>query len=395
MNRVTVYPWSSRVKISMHAAVNDSTPCAIYAMTNIIFSRWWLWLARVCDRSSTGFRQMRIKPTNKKDISEWTWISTEHRAKPRTFFVHLHEHRHNECSVISLTILTWSIVFTHCSSGYYVRLIQQFMKHSTMLYRQKNKRCSKNEKVNQSLLNRDRRFMLRIFLDTFPHVFMKRRTRTIVHNAGLLDTQNSVLIASTLMNTTQASSNYPEPVLDDDEDDYDSLQYQFSSYGNAALNLFREFITKLNSSEHLEFILYHWVIGNQLIIKYTNYMEDKDFVRALVSVLRVRDRSPRRISLMCFCFQLLLPDGCCHLMEVTDRSTLLTANLLLVDTDLAAPDIEGSADKSAIVIKIIFDNIEDHLRVAKLETLPTANSESLSELIISLSLRIEKHSAAL
>lgn len=186
------------------------------------------------------------------------------------------------------------------------------------------------------------------------------------------------------MNTTQSSSNYPEPVLDDDEDDYDSLQYQFSSYGNAALNLFREFISKLNSTEHLKFILYHWVIGNQLIIQYTNYMEDKDFVRALVSVLRVRDRSPRRTCLMCFCFQLLLPDGCCHVMEVTDQSTSLAANLLLVDTDLAAPDIEGSADKSAIVIKIVFDNIEDHLRVAKLETLPTANSESLSELVISL-----------
>jgi 5,10-methenyltetrahydromethanopterin hydrogenase len=83
---------------------------------------------------------------------------------------------------------------------------------------------------------------------------------------------------------------------------------------------------------------------------------------------------------MRFFVKLLLPDGCCHLLEVTDQSTLLTANLLLVDTDLVVSDIEGSADKSAIVIKIIFDNIEEHIRVARLETLPTANSESLSSL---------------
>ena len=72
---------------------------------------------------------------------------------------------------------------------------------------------------------------------------------------------------------------------------------------------------------------------------------------------------------------MLLPDGCCHLTEATDQTTSSTANLLLVDTDLATPDVEGSA----VVVKIIFDNIEDHLRVAKLETLPTAKAESLSQ----------------
>ena len=131
-----------------------------------------------------------------------------------------------------------------------------------------------------------------ILVDLIPSAFAKRRTRTLIPSTNMMDTQNSVLLASTLTNTNEHSPNFHELFLDEDdeEDDYDSLQYQFSSYGNAALNLFREFITKLNSTEDLEFLLYHWVIGNQVLIKYTNYMQDKDFVRALVSVLRVREK---------------------------------------------------------------------------------------------------------
>lgn len=75
---------------------------------------------------------------------------------------------------------------------------------------------------------------------------------------------------------------------DDDEDDFDSLEFQFSSHGSVGLKLFRQFIYKLNHFEHLELILFHWVIGNQLILKFTNPIEDKDLIRALVSVFRVR-----------------------------------------------------------------------------------------------------------
>ena len=91
------------------------------------------------------------------------------------------------------------------------------------------------------------------------------------------------------LSTWNYSSQYEQISLDDeDEDDYDSLEYQFSSYGDAGLSLFREFLFKLDNLEHFEYILYHWVIGNQLIFKYTNRIEEKDLLRALVSVFRVR-----------------------------------------------------------------------------------------------------------
>jgi hypothetical protein len=75
---------------------------------------------------------------------------------------------------------------------------------------------------------------------------------------------------------------------DDDDDDYDSLEYHFSSYGYQALKLFRQFIQKLNNIKHLQYIIYNWIIGNQLIIKYTNRIDNKDYIRAFASVFRVR-----------------------------------------------------------------------------------------------------------
>jgi hypothetical protein len=98
-------------------------------------------------------------------------------------------------------------------------------------------------------------------------------------------------IIETIINSLSTSfdiHNLSENVFDDDDDDYDSLEYQFSSYGYEALQLFRQFIQKLNNTEHLQFILYNWMIGNQLIIKYTNKIDNKDFIRAFASVFRVR-----------------------------------------------------------------------------------------------------------
>jgi hypothetical protein len=73
----------------------------------------------------------------------------------------------------------------------------------------------------------------------------------------------------------------------DHDNDYDSLQYQFSSYGYEGLKLFKQFITKLNNIKYLQYIFCNWVIGNQLIIKYTNRTHNKDLIRAFASVFRV------------------------------------------------------------------------------------------------------------
>jgi hypothetical protein len=83
-------------------------------------------------------------------------------------------------------------------------------------------------------------------------------------------------------------TNHNDNGYDDDDDDYDSLEYHFSSYGYQALKLFRKFIEKLNNIKHLQYILYNWIIGNQLIIKYTNRIDNKDYIRAFASVFRVR-----------------------------------------------------------------------------------------------------------
>ena len=92
-----------------------------------------------------------------------------------------------------------------------------------------------------------------------------------------------------------SSHNYENGL--NEEDDFDSLQYQFSSYGHEAFKLFQLFVRKLNNPKYLQYILYHWVIGNRLIIKYTNVIDNKDLIRALASVFRVRDAA-RYLSLL-------------------------------------------------------------------------------------------------
>ncbi len=70
-----------------------------------------------------------------------------------------------------------------------------------------------------------------------------------------------------------------------DDNDFDSLQYQFSSYGYEAFKLF---IKKLNNPKYLQYILQNYVIGNRIILKYTNRIDNKDLIRALASIFRVK-----------------------------------------------------------------------------------------------------------
>lgn len=61
--------------------------------------------------------------------------------------------------------------------------------------------------------------------------------------------------------------------------------------------------------------------------------------------------------------------------------TSCTANLILLDTDLVLTNdillsfTENSQDNKTIIIKIILDDIDDNLRVVKLETLPSLKSD--------------------
>ncbi|CAF4378789.1 unnamed protein product, partial [Adineta steineri] len=138
----------------------------------------------------------------------------------------------------------------------------------------------------------------------------------------------------TLVDSNNLTTN---EIIDYDEDDFDSLEYHFSSYGFEALKLFKMFIQKLNNINYLEYILYNWIIGNQLIIKYTNKTNNKDYIRAFASV-----------------FRLFLPDNCCHLIETTDHIASCTANLILFDMNSTETTnkINENLDNNSIIIKI-------------------------------------------
>jgi hypothetical protein len=103
----------------------------------------------------------------------------------------------------------------------------------------------------------------------------------------LTNTHNPSYLASSLYSNID-SHHQTENGTDDNDEDFDALQYQFSSYGHEAYQIFHLFIKKLNNIKHLQYILYNWLIGNRLIIKYTNRIDNKDLIRALVSVFRVR-----------------------------------------------------------------------------------------------------------
>jgi hypothetical protein len=129
----------------------------------------------------------------------------------------------------------------------------------------------------------------------------KRRTTTVLARSISNPGQATLIIPSTLTNDIQHQSYLATSVystmdayhargssLNDDDDDFDSLQYQFSSYGPEAFKLFELFVRKLNDTKHLQYILYHWTIGNRITIKYTNQTDNKDWICILVSVFRVR-----------------------------------------------------------------------------------------------------------
>jgi hypothetical protein len=112
--------------------------------------------------------------------------------------------------------------------------------------------------------------------------------------------QDSLIISTTLTNKTPNPSYLSTSIystMDDyyqykndfhDDNDFDSLQYQFSSYGYEAFKLFDLFIKKLNDPKSLQYILQNWVVGNRIILKYTNRTDTKDSIRALASVFRVK-----------------------------------------------------------------------------------------------------------
>ena len=95
-------------------------------------------------------------------------------------------------------------------------------------------------------------------------------------------------ITEAISSMTTRAEHSDNDLDDDEDDDYDSLDYQFSSYGYQALKLFKNFIKKLNDINHLQYILHNWTIGNQLIIKYNNKIDNKELIRAFASVLQVR-----------------------------------------------------------------------------------------------------------
>lgn len=98
---------------------------------------------------------------------------------------------------------------------------------------------------------------------------------------------NPSYLASSLYSTVD-SYHHSENGLYDNNEDIDLLQYQYSSYGYEAFKLFELFIKKLNNTKYLQYILHNWMIGNRLIIKYTNRTDNRDSIRALASVFRVK-----------------------------------------------------------------------------------------------------------
>lgn len=121
-------------------------------------------------------------------------------------------------------------------------------------------------------------------LDTFDTEYIiKPRSRTMIETFPSTLTNANSYLSTSIDNSNNHENGY-------DDDDYDSLEYQFSSYGFEAFKLFKEFIQKLNNIHHLQYILTNWLIGNQLIIKYTNRIDNKDFIRAFASVFRVKEK---------------------------------------------------------------------------------------------------------
>lgn len=182
---------------------------------------------------------------------------------------------------------------------------------------QKNKQQNRNEKVRNDYHRNFAHDDLHADVydnENLSNSITKRRTTTITAASMTARTQESYIMSSTLTNHTHHpsylstslysaadnSSRTENGFFDDYDDDFDSLQYQFSSYGYEAFKLFELFIKRLNNVKHLQHILHNWVIGNRIILKYTNRTDGKDPIRALASVFRVR--SPRIHQTIYFIF---------------------------------------------------------------------------------------------
>lgn len=72
-------------------------------------------------------------------------------------------------------------------------------------------------------------------------------------------------------------------------------------------------------------------------------------------------------------------------MEATNEISSCTANLILLNTDLNknSNEIDAIVDQNSIVIKMILDNIDEHIRVVKLETPPSIKTELIGKIFIS------------
>ena len=219
-------------------------------------------------------------------------------------FVHRPVHLHNECLVILYVIRRSHIAFTLYLFGCYGGLVQQSMNRFSMHCQLKNKPQNRNEKVgNDGHRNvADDNLHVDVYdNDSLSNSITKRRTTTITAASMTARTQESYLMSSTLTNQTyypsylstslyssaDHSSRTENGFFDDYDDDFDSLQYQFSSYGYEAFKLFELFTKRLNNIKYLQHILHNWVIGNRIILKYTNRTDGKDPIRALASVFRV------------------------------------------------------------------------------------------------------------
>lgn len=128
---------------------------------------------------------------------------------------------------------------------------------------------------------------------------IKRRRTTMVSKSVTNGNQNSLAISSTLRNDSENASflatslyssidGYHHLDGGSGNEDSDSSQYHYSCNSHEAFKLYESFIKKLDNTKHLQYILYNWVIGNRLIIKYTNRTDNKYLSRTLASVFRVK-----------------------------------------------------------------------------------------------------------
>lgn len=67
-------------------------------------------------------------------------------------------------------------------------------------------------------------------------------------------------------------------------------------------------------------------------------------------------------------------------MESNDSNLFYTANLILIDTDTRNTN-DDKLSSNLIVIRIIFDHVDEHITLATLETPIPVKSESLSKIL--------------